>query len=90
MRNCNCKALDTCNNEEEYEEFVPFKEYPVGGFFKIGKEVFKVVEDKILDKNCPNCDIEDRCYLFKCTKYDRKDHNEVYFTLYDTLPENEN
>lgn len=82
--NCNC-----CNKEEQYEEFVPNKEYSIGGFFKIGKEVFKVVQDKQLDPDCPNCDIEDRCYVFACTKWDRKDRAEVYFILYDTLDDDD-
>lgn len=81
--NCNC-----CNNEEQYEEFVLHNEYPVEGFFKIGKEVFKVVKERQPDESCTSCDIEGRCYAL-CTKWDRKDHTEVYFILYDTIDDDE-
>lgn len=75
--NCNC-----CNNAEQYEEFVPHKEYPIGGFFKIGKEVFKVVEDTYVV--CSRCDAEElfvngewACEV--CNQWDTQ------FILYDTL-----
>ena len=62
-----------------YEEFVPLKEYPVGGFFKIGNEVFKVVTG---DGTCKNCHFSAddggcRCFGFAC--------DGVNAILYDTL-----
>jgi hypothetical protein len=65
----------------EYEEFVPRKEYPVGGFFKIGNEVFKVVA-VTCSEPCKNCEFNNRgtdnmCRDFRCVW-----KNAI---LYDTL-----
>jgi hypothetical protein len=64
--------------EPEYEEFVPEKKYPVGGFFKIKNEVFKIVSGV---GTCENCEfsVKGRCINsdFKCSG--------VNAILYDTL-----
>ena len=70
-------VIDT--NIMEYEEGVPHKKYPVGGFFKIGNEVFKVVSG---DGTCKNCHFSAddggcRCFGFAC--------DGVNAVLYDTL-----
>lgn len=75
--NCNCIC-----NENTHEEFVPLKEYPVGSFFKVDKEVFKVVKD-----DCSHCDYGGfyGCNLVSCDMYERNDNTEVSFILYDTI-----
>lgn len=83
--NCNC-CDEADEVEEVYEEFVPYKEYPVGGFFKIGREVFKVVEQT----GCTRCEFDNiDCMNLICVDEDRSDANSVIFILYDTLDETE-
>lgn len=62
-----------------YEEFVHRKEYPVGGFFKIGNEVFKVVTGESTCENCEFLTESDPCHCrdFAC--------DGVNAVLYDTL-----
>jgi hypothetical protein len=64
--------------EPEYEEFVPRKEYPVGGFFKIGNDVFKVVTGEYV---CTNCEFYNGCDN-KCRDFSCDGVNAI---LYDTL-----
>lgn len=85
--NCNCTCSD---NTEEYQEFVPNKEYAIGEFFKIGREVFKVVSDYSL--SCNKCEfkhLSSTCYSNVCEPDARFDEVPVSFILYDTLDEDE-
>lgn len=90
--NCNCKCSNT---EDTYEEFVPYKEYHVGAFFKVGNEVFKVVVDNYDSMDsCHVCDLEhDRCIRIcdqsLCSRNDRLDGLSCSLILYDTLDETE-
>lgn len=91
----NCIDYVLFKEPNTYEEFVPYKEYPVGAFFKVGNEVFKAVVynyDSI--DNCYVCDLEHDSYLricdsTLCSMYDRLDGLSCSFILYDTLEENE-
>ena len=59
---------------------------PVGGFVKVGNEVYKVVNDEW----CVNCEFEllsDLCNSAQCTSGCRHDKNNISFILYDTIPE---
>lgn len=78
-----------CSNNEEYQEFVPDKEYSVGEFFKIDKEVFKVVEDGRYP--CESCDFSRKsvCEGMICSDCQRSNEDSVQFILYDTLEDNE-
>jgi hypothetical protein len=62
-----------------YEELVPRKEYPVGGFFKIGNDVFKVVTG---ESNCENCEFHTESDLRHCRDFECVGVNAI---LYDTL-----
>ena len=76
-------------NTEHIEEFVPYdqKKYTVGDFFKIGKEVYKVVDDSAslhyvvagISKLCQACDFYDTP---NCSRFSCDDKNAV---LVDTL-----
>ena len=77
------------NDMQDYEEiqvedFIPYKEYPVGGYFRIGKEVFKVVSNPYYC--CSYCDINatDHCFKMACDRTEREDEDSVQFILYDT------
>jgi len=67
--------------EPVYEEFIPQKDYPVGGFFKIGNEVFKVVTGD--GETCTSCEFEHYnrgyCGDFAC------DIGNVTAILYDVV-----
>lgn len=86
--NCKCNEDNSCKQEEQYEEFVPDKEYPVGSFFKIGSEVFKVVTYNENYLRCESCDLSSEEYTYhcdvsRCSSYER--NIVVEFILYDTL-----
>lgn len=65
---------------------------PIGGFAKVGNEVYKVVNS---NGNCSYCDFnnyeisnyEDYCKEAKCSPTPRADKIYVSFILYDTIPE---
>ena len=84
----NCGACTYSN--EEYQEFIPYKEYAIGEFFKVGNKVFKVIEES-KDYPCEDCDLGDSmwCHHVACTAQGRDDLTEVAFILYDTLEYNE-
>ncbi len=87
-----CETGSCYKHEKEYEEFVPNKEYPVGGFFKIGREVFKVVKYTGDAFRCDVCEFDDvryqeYCENGCCTDIERQE--PVYFILYDTLDDDE-
>lgn len=97
---CNASCCNCCNTnsntEDTYEDFVPYKEYHVGAFFKVGNEVFKVVVNNNYDyiDSCYFCDLEhDRyiriCEQSLCSKHDRLDGLPCSLILYDTLDETE-
>lgn len=70
--------------ENNIPEFEANKEYPIVGFFKIGKEVFKVVNSAC----CSVCDIahkDEWCAQQICAKHERDDKTSVGFILYDEL-----
>lgn len=72
--------------ENSIPEFEVNKEYPIGGFFKIGKEVFKVVKSR--EELCPACDVAttaQECAHQRCTASEREDRVDVCFILYDEL-----
>lgn len=84
-------TLDTLNSQSE-EHPVGFysitDDIPVGGFAKLGNEIYKVVKSNY----CWGCDAFDKddndCYSIKCSPCDnRLDGNTVAFILYDTIPE---
>lgn len=58
---------------------------PIGGFAKVGNEVYKVVKADF----CVNCDLEYRgqCSKAQCISEDRHDGVGVSLILYDTIPE---
>ena len=85
----NCSNTSCHEQQEEYEEYIPDKEYPIGGFFKIGNEVFKVVRDEyakcgLCEFSTSKCPKEIRCSVMR-----RTSTSEVCFILYDTLEDNE-
>lgn len=85
---CNCNYNESCDNKDkiEYQEFIPNKEYPVGGFFKIGNEVFKVIKtDK--DFGCSYCEFYPEEYDLQCGRSICMGVGitDVAFILYDTL-----
>lgn len=85
-----CNNCSKCSNNEEYQEFVPDKEYSVGEFFKIDKEVFKVVGD--VEDDCVSCEFLTNnffCNNSVCGFSERMDQTSVQFILYDALEENE-
>lgn len=74
----------------EYQEFIPDKEYAVGEFFKINKEVFKVTIDNCNVKGCHLCDFNVENFEWYCTNFNceagrRKDMRYTITILYDTL-----
>ena len=83
----NCSNTSCHEQQEEYEEYIPNKEYPIGGFFKIGNEVFKVVRG---NGSCDNCEfITSKCPKeVRCSTM-RRTNSEACFILYDTLEDNE-
>ena len=58
---------------------------PIGGFAKVGNEVYKVVKEQW----CLNCEFMDirQCSKVQCTSNDRSDGASVSLILYDTIPE---
>ena len=88
--NCQCKS-----NNEEIEDFDEDKEYSVGEFFKMGNEVFKVIEGTdslyLHSRDCMICDLPYEIIKcrFRCSRYERKDRIGVTAILYDTIEENE-
>lgn len=92
---CNASCCNCCNTnsntEDTYEDFVPYKEYHVGAFFKVGNEVFKVVVDNYDSvDDCLNCDFTSlyngaACSVGRCCGIERKDGLSCSFILYDTL-----
>ena len=92
---CNCNCNESCDNKDkiEYQEFIPNKEYPVGGFFKIGNEVFKVIKTDE-DFGCSYCEFyseeyDVQCRGSICADVFRTDKTPVAFILYDTLEDDE-
>lgn len=72
----------------EYQEFIYHKDYSIGEYFKIGKEIFKVITD--MNDCCENCEfntgiLAEYCKKFLCAEYGRADMNNVCVILYDTL-----
>lgn len=86
---CNSGNCYKHEDETEYQEFIPNKEYAVGEFFKIHKKVFKVIEDST--HPCEDCDfyVESICEDMICSVQQRTNEDSVQFILYDTLEENE-
>ncbi len=85
--NCSCNNTENSYEDSEdipeYQELVPSKEYAVGEFFKIDKEVFKICA-AIYPRACDNCDFvalgySDYCGTFGCFNKD------TIAILYDTL-----
>lgn len=86
---CNSGNCYKHEDETEYQEFIPNKEYPVGGFFEIGNEVFKVIKTDE-DFGCSYCEFYPeeyhlQCGLSRCMGVGRTDQTPVAFILYDTL-----
>lgn len=87
----------TCNNtccncsyDVHYQNFNSDKEYIVGEFFRIGKEVYKVILDEM--EGCTNCEFQNvptLCSKMICGYEMRYSEDSVVFILYDTLEENE-
>lgn len=84
-----CNNCSNYNNKNNYQEFIPNHEYKVGDFFKIGSEVFKVVEGD--GDDCTNCDVwsnsDAGCHSKVCSEYERDDGLDVFFILYDNISE---
>lgn len=84
----NCNNTSCHEQQEEYEEYIPNKEYPLGGFFKIGSEVFKVVRDNYY--TCRMCEFNVlKCCAGKVCSANVRTDGDVIFILYDTLEDNE-
>ena len=77
--NCSCETEDV----REIQQFVPYKEYTVGEFFKYGKDVYKVVNGSS-DDACPMCDLRLCSSYIKCTRYERSDEDNIEVILYDS------
>lgn len=76
------------NNKKNTKSTFQTKSTPIGGFFKIGNEVFKVVRDEygacsICEFSTSKCPSQIRCSIM------RRTNSEVCFILYDTLEDNE-
>lgn len=92
--NCSCNNTENYYEDSEdipeYQEFIPDKKYAVGEFFKISKEVFKVIDvSEIPNKACDYCDFSsmevDYCSSFKCDDYPVTSDFNIAAILYDTI-----
>ena len=83
--NCNNCSSCGCETEgvQEVQQFVPYKEYAVGEFFKHGKGIYKVVNGSS-DYDCPKCDLRLCSSYIKCTRYERSDYINIEAILYDS------